>query len=187
MQVRAATVDDAAAIAGIYNQGIADRIATFETEPRSALYIAEILRQRRDTHPAVVAQRDDGAIAGFAWTATYRPRPCYDGVGEFSVYVAREARGIGVGRALLDGLAQACRERGFWKLVSRVFPENTASRALCAAVGFREVGVYRRHGQLDGTWRDVVIVELLLDAGGRGPSPESSGREPSPGGARRSC
>jgi L-amino acid N-acyltransferase YncA len=164
LTVRAATVDDAAAIARIYNQGIADRVATFETEPRSAEQVAAILRGHAGTHPAVVALRG-GEVIGFAWTSTYRPRPCYAGVGEFSVYVARESRGSGAGRALLDGLANACRDKGFWKLVSRVFPENTASRALCVAAGFREVGVYERHGQLDGAWRDVVIVERLLDAG----------------------
>jgi phosphinothricin acetyltransferase len=165
LTVRTATVDDAGAIARIYNQGIEDRIATFETEPRTAAQIAEQLRGRLDTYPAVVAVSgdDDGArVVGFAWTSVYRPRACYAGVGEFSVYVDRESRGSGVGRALLDGLAAASRDRGFWKLVSRVFPENTASRGLCRACGFREVGVYRRHGQLDGVWRDVVIVELML-------------------------
>lgn len=161
LTVRPATLDDAAAIARIYTQGMEDRVATFETEPRTAAQIVEQLRGRLDTHPAVVATRD-GHVIGFAWTSIYRPRACYAGVGEFSVYVARESRGQGVGRALLDGLATACRDKGFWKLVSRVFPENTASRALCAACGFREVGVYRRHGQLDGVWRDVVIVERLL-------------------------
>jgi L-amino acid N-acyltransferase YncA len=55
-----------------------------------------------------------------------------------------------------------CEARGYWKLVSRVFPENESSRALCRALGFREVGVYRRHAKLDGQWRDCVIVELLL-------------------------
>jgi len=160
--VRRAAVDDAAAIARIYNQGIEDRVATFETEPRSAAQIAAVLREREQTHPAVVAVRD-GAVVGFAWTATYRARPCYAGVGEFGVYVARESRGSGAGLALLDGLAVACRAQGFWKLVSRIFPENTASRSLCRAAGFREVGVYHRHGRLDGEWRDVVIVERLID------------------------
>jgi L-amino acid N-acyltransferase YncA len=160
--VRAATTGDAAAIARIYNEGIEDRVATFETEPRTAAQIAETVSERAATHPTVVAVRA-GEVIGFAWTSTYRPRACYDGVAEFSVYVGRDAQGTGAGRMLLDGLANACRNKGFWMLVSRVFPENTASRALCAAAGFREVGVYRRHGRLDGAWRDVVIVERLLD------------------------
>jgi phosphinothricin acetyltransferase len=162
LSVRAATPGDAAAVARIYNQGIADRIATFETEPRSAEHVADLLRERAGSHPAVVAVAATGEVVGFAWTAPYGARPCYAGVGEFSVYVARERRGMGVGLQLLDGLAGACRARGFWKLVSRVFPENTASLRLCARAGYREVGTYRRHARLDGAWRDTVIVEKLL-------------------------
>jgi L-amino acid N-acyltransferase YncA len=78
------------------------------------------------------------------------------------VYADRVVRGTGAGRAALAALIAECEQRGFWKLVSRVFPENTASRTLCARLGFREVGLYHRHAQLDGVWRDVVIVELLL-------------------------
>jgi phosphinothricin acetyltransferase len=76
--------------------------------------------------------------------------------------VDRSARGIGAGRAALEGLFQAYEERGFWKLVSRIFPENTASLALHERTGFQIVGTYRRHGKLDGEWRDCVIVEKLL-------------------------
>jgi L-amino acid N-acyltransferase YncA len=78
------------------------------------------------------------------------------------VYVSRAARGTGAGRAALDALCRAYAERGFWKLVSRIFPENTPSLALHERAGFRQVGVYRRHGMLDGQWRDCVIVEKLL-------------------------
>ena len=62
----------------------------------------------------------------------------------------------------LSALIEEAERRGLWKLVSRIFPENEASLALCRSLGFRQVGVYRRHGQLDGVWRDVVVVELLL-------------------------
>ena len=79
-----------------------------------------------------------------------------------SVYVARRERGRGAGRAAMEALVREAESRGFWKLVSRIFPENEASLALCRALGFREVGIYRRHAKLDGEWRDVVIVELLL-------------------------
>jgi phosphinothricin acetyltransferase len=109
----------------------------------------------------VVAVEDD-AVVGFASTSTYRPRDAYAGVAEFGVYVARSHRGRGMGSALMNALAEAAAERGFWKLVSRVFVENAASRALLASAGFREVGIYRRHGKLDGQWRDVVIVERLI-------------------------
>ena len=105
-----------------------------------------------------------------AWAGAgpYRSRPAYAGVAEHSVYVARAARGTGAGRAALDALCRAYEERGFWKLVSRIFPENTASLALHERCGFRVVGVYRRHGKLDGEWRDCVIVEKLLGSAAHG-------------------
>ena len=131
---RPATPADASAIAAIYNEGIADRIATFETEPRSATDIAGC-------------------------------RPCYRGVGEFSVYVRRDYRGRGAGRAVVAALMEAAATRGMHKLTSRVFPENAASRTLLKGLGFEEIGIHRRHGQLDGRWRDCVIVERLLDKG----------------------
>jgi L-amino acid N-acyltransferase YncA len=109
-----------------------------------------------------VVVEDAGQVLAFAATSAYRPRECYEGIAEFSVYVAREARGRGAGRLAMQALLEAARLAGFWKVLSRVFPENTASRELCRSVGFREVGVYEKHAQLDGEWRDVVIVERLL-------------------------
>ena len=156
---RAAVPADTAAIARIYNQGIDDRCATFETRHRTAADVARWLGGR---YPVVVACEGD-EVRAFAATSEYRPRDCYRHIAEFSVYVAREARGRGLGRLALGALVDAAGEAGLGKLVSRVFVDNTASRALLARAGFREVGVYRRHGRLDGTWRDVVIVERLLD------------------------
>jgi L-amino acid N-acyltransferase YncA len=158
MSTRAATHADAQAIARIYNEGIAERIATFETRQRTA---DEVVAWLDGAHPVVVVERD-GQVVGFARASSYRARDCYAGVAEFGVYVARGRRGQGVGREAMDALVDAAERAGFWKLVSRVFTENAASRRLLAAVGFREVGVYRRHGRLDGAWRDVVIVERLL-------------------------
>jgi len=158
MTARAATAADASAIAAIYNEGIADRLATFETRERTADDVRAWFDGR---HPAVVVE-SDGAIVAFAATSTYRPRDCYSGIAEFSVYTARKARGAGHGRAALECLFTEAERAGFWKLVSRVFVENTASRELLKKTGFREVGIYERHGRLDGRWRDVVIVEKLL-------------------------
>ena len=160
---RLATAADAAAIAAIYNEGIADRIATFETEPRSPERIAAQLAEKADRYPTVVAERE-GQVIAWASAGAYRDRPAYAGVAEHSVYVARSARGTGAGRAALDALCRAYAERGFWKLVSRIFPENTASLALHERCGFRVVGVYRRHGKLGDEFRDCVIVEKLLDS-----------------------
>lgn len=174
ISIRHADNADAPAIAGIYNQGIADRGATFETEPRTA---DDIRARMQDAarFPILVAE-DAGTVIGWAGLSSYRPRACYAGIGEFSIYLDRASRGRGAGRQLLDALVAAARERGYWKLVSRVFPFNAASRALCRACGFREVGVYEKHGRLDGRWIDVVIVERLIpenlaDAGSSAPHP----------------
>lgn len=156
-----ASVADAPAIARIYNEGIADRLATFETEPRSAEDIARGLRERTARWPTVSVERD-GRVIAWASAGEYRSRACYSGVAEFSVYVAREARGTGAGRVAMEALVAECEARGIWKLLSRVFPENEPSRKLLAKVGFREVGTYRRHAKLDGKWRDTVIVERLI-------------------------
>lgn len=169
---RAATSDDADAIARIYNEGIEDRLATFETRLRSTDEIAE--RIRSTDHPLVVAV-DDGRVLAWAGTGMYRDRQCYAGVAEFSFYVAREARRRGIGTAILRELVRVAEERGFWKLVSRIFPENAASLRACAAAGFRVVGTYRSHAQLDGEWRDVVIVERLM-----GPAASASARRRPP-------
>ena len=158
MRARPATRGDAAAIARIYNQGIEDRLATFETRPRGA---ADVEAWIGGVHPVVVVE-EGGEVIAFAAASTYRPRHCYAGIAEFSVYAAREARGRGAGRLAMEALIGACEAAGIWKLVSRVFVENLASRGLLRTLGFREVGVYERHAKLDGAWRDVVIVERHL-------------------------
>ena len=157
---RTATDDDAATIALIYNQGIHDRIATFETRPRTA---HEMLPSARDARFPFLVATVGGSVVGFASTSSYRDRDCYAGIAEFSVYIERSWRGQGIGLALMQALCNAGAERGFWKYVSRVFVENTASRTMLGRAGFREVGIYERHGQLDERWYDVVIVEKLID------------------------
>jgi L-amino acid N-acyltransferase YncA len=160
MTARTATVADAAAIAAIYSEGIADGVATFETRPRTA---ADVRTWFGSRFPIVVVEDESGAVIAFASTSEYRARECYAGVAEFSVYTARARRGSGAGGLALETLVNEARAAGFWKLVSRVFVENTASLSLLRRVGFREVGVYERHAMLHGRWRDVVIVERLLD------------------------
>ncbi|RIK41577.1 MAG: GNAT family N-acetyltransferase [Chloroflexi bacterium] len=161
VSTRPATEDDAAAIADIYNQGILGRMATFETMLRTPDDIRATLAAAAGRYPFLVAEVD-GEVVGWASVSNYRTRPCYAGVGEFSIYIDSRARGQGIGKVLLPALVAAAQEAGFWKLLSRVFPHNTASRALCAACGFREVGTYEKHAQLDGEWLDVVIVERWI-------------------------
>jgi len=160
MNARPAALTDCASICAIYNQGIEDRVATFETRLRAPI---DIRAWFDNNHPVVVVV-DEGQIIAFASTSTYRPRDCYSGIAEFSVYVARDARGRGAGRCAMQALIAAAKQAGLWKLVSRIFVENTASRKLMQTLGFREVGIYEKHGQLDGVWHDVVIVERLIPA-----------------------
>lgn len=157
---RPASPDDAAILAQIYNEGIADRVGTFETSPRTP----DQVRTWFDGHPIVAVEADGLGVIAFASTSSYRSRECYAGIAEFSVYVTRSLRGQGAGRVAMQALIGAAETAGIWKLVSRIFLENTASRSLMTSVGFREVGIYESHAKLDGRWRDVVIVERLIPA-----------------------
>jgi phosphinothricin acetyltransferase len=162
---RPARREDAVEIARIYNEGIEDRVATFETELRGE---PDVLRWFDEERTMVVVEAS-GRVCAFASAFSYRSRACYAGVREFSVYVARAERGHGHGRIALEALIAASRARGDWKLLSRVFPENKASMKLLKLLGFREVGRYERHAKLDGVWRDVAIVEKLIDEQGARP------------------
>jgi phosphinothricin acetyltransferase len=161
VQVRPARPNDAPAIAAIYNQGIAERSSTFETTPRSADDMLERIRAAQ-RFPVLVAVDTEDAVLGWAGLSPYRTRACYAGVAEFSIYLDSKARGRGAGKRLLNELIETAASLGYWKLLSRVFPFNAASRALCRACGFREVGIYEKHAKLEDSWLDVVIVERLI-------------------------
>jgi len=148
----------AGVIAAIYNQALGERLSTFETEPRTADDMAEWLSGEIAVKLAVI----DGKVAGFAKVSNYRDRACYTGIREYSVYVDRAFQRRGIGRKLMQELISTCRQAGLWKLLSRIFPENVGSIELAKSVGFRVVGTYYNHGQLDGVWKDCVIVELSL-------------------------
>jgi L-amino acid N-acyltransferase YncA len=160
MLIRAATLQDCESIARIYNQAIEERTSTFETRLRTA---RDIESWFDGLHPVVVAELD-GTVVAYGATFTYRNRDCYMGIAEFSVYVDSHYRRRGVGQRTLAGLIEASEKAGFWKLVSRIFPENAPVRALNKLMGVREVGVYEKHGKLDGVWKDVIIVERLIAA-----------------------
>jgi L-amino acid N-acyltransferase YncA len=152
--IRALTKDDWPAVAAIYAEGIATRNATFET----AVPSWEAWNASHQAEHRLVAE-EGGRIVGWAALSPVSDRCCYAGVAENSVYVAAEARGRGVGRALLEQLISATEAAGLWTIETGIFPENKASVALHERCGFRVVGVRKRLGQLDGVWRDVLLLE----------------------------
>jgi L-amino acid N-acyltransferase YncA len=158
--IRPAGDPDTQAIADIYNEGIATRLATFETEPRSAADVQAWL-VAGERLPVLVAEEGD-AVLGWARILAYSDRPVYAGVGEVSVYVAEHARGRGLGRALLEELQRNAAELGYWKLVGKLFTANAASMGMVRSCGWREVGMHHKHSRLDGEWHDVLLVERVL-------------------------
>ena len=171
LEIRPARAGDAAAVAAIYNDGIEDRLATFETRARTP---GEIEAWLEDGLPFIVAVAGE-EVVGFARVSPYSDRCVYEGVGEHAVYVARRARGGGIGRRLLAAVCDEAERAGLYKLTSRVFTDNAASRAAHLAAGFVEVGVQRRHGRLDGRWKDCVLVERLLGEAAAAPGRTSAG------------
>jgi phosphinothricin acetyltransferase len=159
--IRPAQPRDAHAIAAIHTEGIEGRGATFQTGLQTAEAVRGWFAGRG---PFLVAEGESGVV-GWARVGEYSDFLPYAGVGEFAIYVTAAARGQGLGRELLAALCEAAERDGRYKLVGKIFPENEGSLAICRVCGFREVGVHRRHGVLDGTWRDVTIVERLLGPG----------------------
>jgi phosphinothricin acetyltransferase len=157
VQVRRAKAADAAAIAAIYNQGIEGRGATFQTQPQNPDYF-----DARIAAGVVGVAESDGRIIGATWSSTYDVAPYYSGVREVTVYVDRESRRRGAGRALVAWLAAQARDDGAYKLVAKVFATNAGSLALFQSCGWRVVGTHERHGRLEGEWRDVTVVEKSL-------------------------
>lgn len=158
--VRRARPDDAEAVATIFDQGIADGIATFEIAPPDA----DGWRRRLSSADEIVlvAERG-GAVVAWAAAGPYSDdHPYYAGVREATLYVERSQRGSGLGAQMLNALAREVEADGAHKLIGKVMADNRASIALCEACGFRQVGVHHRHGRLRGEWHDVVVVERLL-------------------------
>ena len=179
MPIRPATEADAGAITAIYNEGIADRVATFETRPRE---VHEVAAWLSDGLPLLVATRRTARCSGSpACRPTRTAASTRASASTASTSPARRA-GRSVGRRLLEALAAASEQAGYYKLTSRVFADNAASRAVHLAAGFTEVGIQRRHGRLDGEWKDCVLVERLLgEAAASRARPSGSGCRPGRG------
>jgi phosphinothricin acetyltransferase len=154
IEIRDLRADDWPGVAAIFEAGIATRAATFETEvPSWPEWDAGHLARHR------LVAVEKGSVVGWAALSAVSDRRCYSGVTENSVYVAPGRRGRGVGRALLERLLAGADTDGIWTVQTSIFPENLASLELHKRCGFRVVGIRERIGQLDGSWRDVVLLE----------------------------
>jgi L-amino acid N-acyltransferase YncA len=158
--IRPARPDDGEAIATIYNQGIEERQATFQTRLHDPGEL-ELKTEQRGGQ-LIVAERDGRVVGWAGWTGYDDPADYYAGIAECAVYVHREARREGVGAELLEGLASEAPKFGAHKLVAKVFTSNESSIALFRRCGFRDVGTHLRHGRLDGEWKDVLVMERSL-------------------------
>jgi L-amino acid N-acyltransferase YncA len=154
MEIRAMTRGDWQAVEAIYAEGIATRQATFETATPTW---ADFDTGRLPGHRLVAIDGD--GVVGWAAVSPTSARECYAGVVEHSVYVSSDARGRGVGRALMEALVASTDEAGIWTIQTSIFPENDASVALHERVGFRVVGRRERIARLDGQWRDTLLLE----------------------------
>ncbi len=162
MRLRPATPADAAATADIYNHWVTTTTVTFDLVARTVEQQAAWLGARSGALEVVVAEHDDGTIAGFASLSPYRDRPAYRTTVEDSIYVHPDHRGSGVGRALLGEIVSVARARGFHSVIGRIVGGHEASIGLHASLGFEQVGIEREVGRKFGKWLDVVVMQLLL-------------------------
>ena len=162
LAIRESTVEDLTAIRVIYNEGIADRLATLDEDLKSERDIAEWYAQRSDGRYGVLVAERDRRVVGWASLNPYSHRCAYRGVADLSIYVARDARGTGVGSVLLDAAEVRARTGDFHKIVLFALAENAAGRALYRKLGYRDVGTLTDQGRLDGRFVDVIVMEKLL-------------------------
>jgi len=159
--IRAAETRDLESIRRIYNEGIEDRVATLDENPKDDADIREWWNNHAGRYAVIVAERD-GEITGWASLNPYSHRCAYAGVADLSIYIARSARGTGVGKRLLAELERVARQNEFYKIVLFTFPFNEAGQRLYRGLGYREVGVFKEQGRLDGVPTDVMAMEKLL-------------------------
>jgi len=161
LHIRAARFADLPMIQDIHNQGIADRVATLDTTPRTMADTQLWFYRHGPRHPILVAEAG-GSIAGWASLNTFNPRPAYQYVADLSIYLDRPWRGKGLGSRLLQALIPLAGDLGYHKIVLSAFPTNAAGMRLYERQGFTTVGIYKEMGLLDGRWVDTILMEKLL-------------------------
>lgn len=160
-KTRLASLNDLGAILNIYNQGIEDRIATLEENQKDIEYMTEWFNNHNERF-AVLVIEDHDEIVGWASLNAYSNRSAYAGVADLSIYIRRDYRGKGVGSSLLKEIECTAIKNDFNKIVLFTFPFNNLGQGLYKKNGFREVGVFKNQGKLDGRFVDVMIMEKLL-------------------------
>lgn len=162
MRIRPAELSDADAIMAIYNPVVETSTATFDLVPRTLEDQQAWLSDRSGARIVLVAETDEGEVAGYAALSPYRERAAYATTVEDSVYVADAHHGRGVGRTLLAELVATARAHGFHAMMARIVADHEASIALHSACGFQIVGHEREVGRKFGRWLDVTLMERLL-------------------------
>ncbi|NBI27467.1 arsinothricin resistance N-acetyltransferase ArsN1 family A [Chengkuizengella marina] len=161
MKARLAELTDLISILNIYNQGIEDRIATLETEVKNMEYINNWFKNREEKYVVLVLEKNE-QILGWASINPYNNRCVYNGVGEIAIYIERAYRGKGIGKILLTELELKAKQFDFYKLLLFTFPFNKLGQSLYSKMGYREVGIFKKQGLLDGKFVDVKAMEKLL-------------------------
>jgi L-amino acid N-acyltransferase YncA len=160
--IRSARLEDAEATRQIYNAEVTTSTVTFDLVPRPLAEQREWLTARSGAHAVLVAEDEVDGVVGFASLSSWRKRPAYATSVEDSVYVRRDHRGRGIGRALLAELLDVATAHGFHAVFARIVGDHEASTKLHLAAGFEIVGTEREVGRKFGRWLDVIVMELLL-------------------------
>lgn len=160
LQIRPARVEDAEAMAAVFDNAVQAGEGTFETSTPPVEEFARSIASRL-TLVAAIGE----AIVGWARLGPYMPTRT--GIGLYQLYVSRSHRGEGIGKQLLAALVARAEIDGYFKIVGRIFVSNQAAIRVAQDCGFRQIGVHERHGQVRGDWQDVLVVERLLGAAAR--------------------
>ncbi len=161
-RIRDAITDDLGEIARIWNEGILDRVATLDEDPKDAADVAQWFAEHGGRYAVLVAESADGRLVGWCSLNRYSHRCAYDGVADRSIYIERSARGRGIGTLLLSALEARASSADFRKIVLFALATNAAGAALYRKGGYREVGIFREQGRLDGVPTDVLAMEKML-------------------------
>jgi L-amino acid N-acyltransferase YncA len=161
-KTRRASTDDLESILNIYNQGIEDRIATLEEDEKDIGYMTDWFNNHNGRFAVMVVENSD-EIVGWASLNPYSNRCAYAGVADLSIYIRRDHQGKGVGSLLLKEIERTAVKNQFNKIVLFTFPFNTLGQGLYRKNGYREVGVFKNQGKIEGRFVDVMIMEKVFE------------------------